>query len=124
MTFRHTAILAAAVFLLLAAVWMFAPQLILSDWGVESSSPTDLLARRGAAFYLGIAVMFFLARNAAHSAIRTALIRGVITACSILALLGVYEFSAGHAQQGILIATLIEITLVLAFLYTGCTDKK
>jgi len=61
-----------------------------------------------------------MARNAEHSTARTALIYGMITSCMILALLGVYEFDTGHASSGILTAVLIEVALVLAFLYVGC----
>lgn len=78
------------------------------------------MVRRIAAFEIGIAVMFFMARNAEHSTARTALIYGMITSCMILALLGVYEFDTRHASSGILTAVLIEVALVLAFLYVGC----
>ncbi len=90
---------------------------------MEFSTAVGLVGRRAAALYAGIAVMFFSARNAEHSATRTALITGTITSCSILALLGVYEFATGHATSGILTAVFIEVTLVLAFLYVGARKK-
>ena len=102
---------------------MFAPDKMLAGWGVELTIAVGLLARRIAALYAGIAVMFFFARNAEHSATRTALIVGTITACLILALLGIYEFVAGHASGGILGSVLIEVVLVLAFLYVGARRK-
>jgi hypothetical protein len=68
--------------------------------------------------------MFFMARNAEHSTTRSALIYGMTTSCLILAMLGVYEFDTGHASSGILTGVIIEVALVLAFLYVGCTCSK
>ena len=102
---------------------MFAPALMLTGWGVELTTEVGLVVRRIAALYTGLAVMFFMVRNAEHSTTRTALITGTITGCMILALLGVYEFAAGHASSGILASVFIEVVLVLAFLYVGARRK-
>lgn len=119
LSFYRLSIFSAALFTVLSMILLFAPVMMLSAWGVELTDSVGLVTRRIAALYAGIAVMYFFARNAAHSATRSALIVGTITACSLLALLGVYEFVAGHASGGILISVLIEIVLVLAFLYVG-----
>lgn len=103
--------------------WMFAPLYLLSEWGVNLSTAAGLVGRRAAALYAGIAVMFFMARNAAPSTTRTALNYGMITSCTMLALLGAYEFSTSHATNGILAAIFIEVALVLAFLYVGRRRK-
>lgn len=123
LNFRTLAILSALLFFALALTWMFAPDLVLSSWGVELSDPVGLVGRRGAALYAGVGVMFFLARNAEPSAARSALITGFMVSCSVLAALGVIEFVAGHAERGILAAVLIEIALVLAFSCVGCAKK-
>lgn len=123
LTFYRLSIFCSILFTVLFIILMFAPVMMLSAWGVELTDSVGLVARRIAALYAGIAVMYFFARNAAHSATRTALIVGTITACSILAILGVYEYVAGHASGGILISVLIEVVLVLAFLYVGARRK-
>jgi hypothetical protein len=123
LTFYRLSVFSSILFTVLAFILMFAPVLMLSAWGVELTDSVGLVARRIAALYAGIAVMYFFARNAAHSATRTALIVGTITACLLLAVLGVYEFVAGHASNGILVSVLIEVVLILAFLYVG-TRKK
>lgn len=122
--FRILALCTAFLFFSLAAILLFSPDAMLASWGVGFSTEVGLVARRGAALSAGIAVMFFMARNAEHSTARTALIRGIITSCLILVFLGVYEFSAGHANSSILSAVLIEVVLVLAFLYVGCSCNK
>lgn len=122
LNFRNLAILTSLLFFALAISWMLAPNLLLSNWGVELSSPVELVGRRGAALYAGIGVMFFSARNAEPSIARSALVRGFVVACLILAALGVFELATGHANSGILTAVFIEVALVLAFMYVNRTD--
>ena len=122
LTFYRLSVICTILFLMLAIILMFAPVQILAGWGVELTTSVELLAKRIAALYAGIAMMFFMARNAEHSTTRTALIYGVITSCSILALLGVYEFATGHATSGILTGVFIEVALVLAFLYIAVQE--
>lgn len=123
LNFQSVAILVALVCFALASVWMFAPELLLSSWGVEYSSSTVLVSRRAAALFAGIGVMFFTARKAELSVARSALIIGFVTACLILAALGLFEFVSGHATVGILSAVLIEVALALAFLFVAGTKK-
>ena len=120
--FRSLAILCALVFFSLAFTWMLAPDLLLSNWGVELSSSAEVVGRRGAALYAGMGVMFFSARNAEPSPARSALLGGAIVTCLILAVLGVFELATGHVEVGILTAVFIEIALVLAFLIVNFKD--
>ncbi|NQD91104.1 hypothetical protein HP532_00375 [Pseudomonas sp. CrR25] len=124
LNFRTLATLTALLFFALAFIWMFAPDLVLSSWGVELSYPVELISRRAAALYAGFGVIFFLARNAEPSAARSALIRGVQLTGLILAALGAFEFVTGHAERGILVAVLIEIAMVLAFSCVACTGTS
>ncbi|OAJ71110.1 hypothetical protein A7976_06630 [Methylobacillus sp. MM3] len=122
--FRSLATLSAFLFLSLALIWMFAPDLPLSSWGVEFSPEVGLVARRAAALYAGIGVMLFSARNAEPSPSRSALVAGLVVACLTLAALGSFELVAGHANRSILTAVLIEVALVLAFLYVERVPKR
>jgi hypothetical protein len=123
LSFYRLSVFSSTLFTVLSIILLFAPVMMLSAWGVEFTDPVGLVTRRIAALYAGIAVMYFFARNAEHSAIRSALIVGTITTCLILALLGIYEFLTGHASGGILLSVLIEIVLVVAFLYVGAYKK-
>ncbi|HSI25521.1 MAG TPA: hypothetical protein VK952_07850 [Methylotenera sp.] len=123
LSFYRLSVFSSLLFTVLAFVLIFAPVLMLSAWGVELTDSVGLVTRRIGALYAGIALMYFFARNAQYSATRTALIVGTITACLILATLGVFEFIAGHASSGILISVLIEVVLILAFLYVGARKE-
>lgn len=122
LNFRNLAILASCLFSALAIIWMFAPNLFLASWGVDFSSSAALIGRRAGAVYAGVGLMLFLARNAEPSLTRSALVRGVVFACLILATLGIFELATGHANSGILGAVFTEVALVLAFLYVNRTD--
>lgn len=123
LNFRNIAILASFIFFALAITWMLAPNLFLASWGVDFSSSAELVGRRGGAVYAGVGLMFFSARNAEPSLARSAMVRGVVVACLILATLGIFELATGHANSGILTAVFIEVALVLAFLYVNRTDN-
>ena len=117
LSFHRLSVFSSILFVLLAIILMFAPTQMLTSWGVEITTSVGLIARRIAALYAGLAVMFFMVRDAEHSTTRTAIITGTITACSLLALLGVYELALGHATTGILASVFIEVALVLSFIH-------
>jgi len=124
MRFRTLAIITAIVTLVLGAGYLFVGALLVGRWQIEPTASVLLLGRRMSALYLGLAVIFFLARSAPPSAARTALCAGTAVTCSLLALLGVYEFSVGHAGPGILVSVAVESLLALSYLRILVTDRK
>jgi len=122
--FKTLATLAGLLFLSLALVWLFAPILLLSDWGVEISDGVGLLGRRAAALYAGIGVMFLLSRSAEPSTARSALVSGLLVSCLMLAALGLYELWGGHVTYKILVAVGIEVAFALACVLVNDGDKK
>ncbi|NRQ41555.1 hypothetical protein HRH59_03060 [Rheinheimera sp. YQF-2] len=119
MTFRHLAILSSVLLFGLGAVWISAPELMLTQWGVQYSDGAVLVSRRAAAFYAGIALMLLLARNAEASKARFALAKGVSLTCLILATLGILEWQSGSATAQILVAVVLEAFLAVAFLLSN-----
>lgn len=114
MNFRTYASINAALFLVLAAVWLFIPAQQLVLWQVAVDEPALLVGRRLAAWYLGVGVMFLFARNAAPSAARTALLAGFVVACLVVGALGVMEWLSGHAGAAILSPVVVEFSLAVA----------
>jgi hypothetical protein len=119
LSFRSVATLSALIFGALALAWVFAPGALLSSWGVDLSNSAGLVGRRGAALYAGMGIMFFSARNTQPSPARSALLRGAVVTCLLLAVLGTYEFVNGHAGSGILAPIAIDIALAMAFMYVA-----
>ncbi len=121
--FRGVATATALVFFALALTLMFAPHRVVADWGIEVSLSVEVICRRAAALFAGLAVMFVSARNAEPSVARSALIKGVVAICALLATLGLFELNMGHVKPAILIPVLIEITLMLAFMAVGLSHS-
>lgn len=119
MRFRHLALLSSMLLFALSAMWMFAPELMLTQWGVQYSEGAGLVSRRAAAFYAGIALMLLLARNAEASKARAALATGISLTCLILATLGILEWQSGSATTQILVAVVLEAFLAVAFLLSS-----
>lgn len=119
MTFRRLALLSAVLFFALSAMWMCAPELMLTQWGVPYTESAGLVSRRAAAFYAGMALMLLLARKAEASGARFALSSGISLTCLMLATLGILEWRSGAATAQILIAVALEAVLAVAFLLSN-----
>jgi len=114
--FRPLATFTALLCFALALIWGLRPDLLLWVWSVEYSSATGLVARRNAALFLAIGIMFYRARHSPPDATRHALTSGFVVGCFVLAILGISEWIGGHAGPGILLAVITETALGLAFI--------
>jgi hypothetical protein len=112
-TFRSLSILYALICFGAAVIWTCAPRFLLSAWGVDFSESSSLAYRQCGALFFGIGVVFFYARKAEPSFMRTTFVRGFGVSCLILAGLGVMELVNGRAGPGILSAVAVEVLLVL-----------
>lgn len=124
MSFRTVATITAIVTLVLGAGYLFAGTLLVGRWQIEPTESVLLLGRRIGALYLGLSVIFCLARSAPVSVARTALCAGTAVACLLLALLGVYELSAGHAGPAILASAVVESLLALGYIMILVAERK
>ncbi|WP_421556119.1 hypothetical protein [Pseudomonas kitaguniensis] len=115
LSFRNLATFTALLCFALALLWGLRPGLLLWLWSVEYSSAAELLARRNAALFLAIGIMFYRARHAPRSDTRSALTSGFTAGCFALAVLGFSEWLNGNAGPGILLAVATELILGLAF---------
>jgi hypothetical protein len=119
LSFRTVAMGIALSFCALALTLIVAPHLLLRNWGLEVSLAVGAMGRRTAALLGGIAVMVFLGRNAEPSAARSAMIKGLVTACLTLAALGSLELAVCNVAPGILVAVFVEIVFALALLHVA-----
>lgn len=116
MDFKTLAVITAVLLLVLGLGYLAAGTLLVGRWGIEPTVSVLLLGRRIGALYLGLSVMFFLARRAPVSVARTALSAGAVLMCALLALLGVAEFAAGHAGPAILASAALEFLLAVGYI--------
>jgi len=115
MSFRTIAVITSAVALLLGLAYLFLGATVVGRWQILPTDSVLLLARRIGCLYLGLSLMYFLARSAPPSVARTALAAGSALALSLLALCGVYELTAGHAGPGIMVSAAVEFLIALGF---------
>ena len=124
MSFRTIAVVTAIVTLLLGVGYLFFGGLLVGRWQIEPTENMLLLGRRMGALYLGLSVIFFLARSAPPSFVRTALVAGGATVTIVLVVLGIYEFSAGRVGSGIFVSVAIEALLAVAYIWMLSTERK
>jgi len=124
MTFKTTASATAVLTLALAVGYLFAGALLVGRWDIEPTESVLLYCRRIGASFLGLSVMFFLARSAPHSAARRAICGGAVVMCAGLAILGTYEFLAGRAAAPILMSVALEVVVAGAFAWHLVTDSR
>jgi hypothetical protein len=124
MSFRVVAIVTAAILLVLGLGYLLANPVLFARWHIQPTDAVLLFGRRIGAFYLGLSVMFFLAKSVPLSAARTALSVGALVVCSLLSSLGVCEFAAGHSGAGILVSAAIEFFLAVAYAFLLLADHR
>ncbi|MDP2803152.1 MAG: hypothetical protein Q8O26_14850 [Phreatobacter sp.] len=119
--FRILAVATAAITLFLGFANLLAGQFVAGRWALAGGDGVIVLSRRIGALYIGLAVIFILARNAPPSALRRALCVGTGLACILLASLGTAEWLSGRVSAGILSSVVVEAVLGSGFL--SCAIK-
>jgi hypothetical protein len=123
-SFRTLAVITSIVTLVLGLGYLFVGSLVVGRWHIEPTDSVLLLGRRIGALYLGLSVIYFLARSVPVSLARTSLSTGTAVALSLLVLCGVYELSAGHVGSGILVSVAIEFLLALGYIRILFTERR
>ena len=123
MSFKTLATVTAAVTAVLGLGYLVDGGLMVGRWRIEPTVSVLLFCRRIGALYVGLAVMLFLARNTSASEARTALCAGAAVITTSLALLGVYELSAGRVGPGMLVSIAIEALLAFGYIWILATRR-
>ena len=124
MTFKTTASVAAVLTLCLAVGYLFAGAFMTWRWQIEPTESVLLYCRRIGASFLGLSVLLFLARSIPNSAARRAISSSAVVTCLVLAILGIYEFTAGRAAAPILVSVTLEVLVASAFAWHLVTDWR
>jgi len=114
-TFRFTALAAGAVCLSLALVWIVWPHFLPWLWALETSTASEVLARRNGALFLGVGLLLVMVKDTRDAVTIRAVGSGMAVGCSVLALLGIAESVAGHV--GVLIWLAVGVELLLATMF-------
>ncbi|MCM5552925.1 hypothetical protein [Pleomorphomonas sp. NRK KF1] len=117
MTFQIMAYVTTVAACLLGLRFIFAGGGVLKEWGVDVTAGGLMLFRRLGVIYLGLALMFFLGRNASPSDFRSAVCLVMAGAVAVLAALGLFEYLARRAGVGIFRSVVGEAVLSVAFVW-------
>ena len=123
MTFKIMAFVMTFAGCLLGFRFIFAGASILREWGIEATNGSLVMCRRIGVLYLGLALMFFLGRNAAASDLRSAVCLGIGGAVALLGCLGPFEFWAGRVASGIIVPSIVEIVFAAGFVWVWWSGK-
>ena len=117
MTFQMMALVMTCAGCLLGGRFIFAGGSVLKEWGVEATPGAIIVFRRIGAIYLGLALMFFLGRQAQPSDLRSAVCLVMGGAITLLAGLGLFEFLARRVGPGVFRSVVGEAALAAGFVW-------
>jgi hypothetical protein len=117
MTFHIMAYIMTGAACLLGLRFILAGGGVLKEWGLEPTAGALILFRRLGVIYIGLALMFFLGRNASPSDFRSAVCLVMGCTIAVLSFLGLFEFLARRASAGIFRSAVAEAVLAAAFLW-------
>ncbi|MGH1579008.1 hypothetical protein [Planktotalea sp.] len=106
---------AALVCALLCGVLLFAPSIIFWLFNMTPDAGGEIIARRAAMLFAGLAYMAWGVKDLASSRALQILFRGFAISMALLAVLGCVEFLRGSVGVGIAVAIVFEIYFAVSF---------
>lgn len=114
-SFRSLAVFTSGLTFFLAVGLALSPEFFLQMWQVQYSPPMGVPTRRAAALFATLSAVLFLARNAEPSSARLSISSGLALGLFALAIQALFEFMAGNAGPLVLVASVVEMGLGIAF---------
>ena len=124
MSFKNIALITSIIALILGIGYLFFGSVVIGRWQIEPTENVLLIGRRIGSFYLGLSLIFFLARSIPLSIARKALTIGASFTLSLLAFLSIYEYTAARVGSGILVSAIIEFLLSVGYIIIFFKDRK
>lgn len=124
MKFKNIAIVTSITAFVLGIGYLFLGSIIIGRWQIEPTNDVLLLGRRMGILYIGLSIIFFLSKSLNLSKTRTALSIGAASTLSLLAIMGIYEYSMGRVGDGILASVFIESLLSIGFIIILVKDRR
>ena len=85
---------------------------------------TLVMARRGGALFLGIAILVHLIRSTDDPTTRISVSIGLATSCAALAALGIVGLISGHVKAGTLMAAAAETVCALCYFAVLMEERR
>ena len=124
MNFKNIAFVTSIIAFVLGIGYLFFGSFVIGRWQIEPTNSVLLLCRRIGILYLGLSVIFFLSKSLSVSKARTALSIGAALTLSLLAFLGIFEYSQGTVGAGILASVGIESLLSIGYIIIIVKERR
>lgn len=124
MNFKKIAFVTSIIAFVLGIGYLFFGSFVIGRWQIEPTNSVLLLGRRIGILYLGLSVIFFLSKSLSVSKARTALSIGAALTLSLLAFLGIFEYSQGTVGAGILASVGIESLLSIGYIIIIVKERR
>lgn len=124
MNFKKIAFVTSIIAFVLGIGYLFFGSFVIGRWQIEPTNSVLLLGRRIGILYLGLSVIFFLSKSLSVSKARTALSIGAALTLSLLAFLGIFEYSQGTVGAGILASVSIESLLSIGYIIILVKERR
>lgn len=124
MNFKNIAFVTSIIAFVLGIGYLFFGSFVIGRWQIEPTNSVLLLGRRIGILYLGLSVIFFLSKSLSVSKARTALSIGAALTLSLLAFLGIFEYSQGTVGAGILASVSIESLLSIGYIIIIVKERR
>lgn len=124
MNFKNIAFATAIISFALGIGYLFFGSIIIGRWQIEPTNNILLLGRRIGILYIGLSIIFFLSKSLNLSKARTVLSIGAASTLSLLATIGIYEYSMGRVGAGILASVFVESLLSIGFIIILVKDRR
>ena len=124
MNFKNIAFVTSIIAFVLGIGYLFFGSFVIGRWQIEPTNSVLLLGRRIGILYLGLSVIFFLSKSLSVSKARTALSIGAALTLSLLAFLGIFEYSQGTVGAGILASVGIESLLSIGYIIILVKERR
>jgi hypothetical protein len=108
---KHVLTASAAAFGTFGAGWFFVPEMFYKYWAI-TPDPSGYMGHRYGAFMLGLMTLSWMARSAANTQARRAIMMGSLVAWVLTDALSLYGVTLGLNAWP---ATVVELVLVLGF---------
>ncbi len=106
---------ASAILAALSLTLLIAPAIVHWLFQIDSGAATDIMSRRAAMLFAGLATITFLARDTDSTEVQRVVSAGITVTMAGLAVLGFVEWIRGAVGVGIFLAIAVE--LVFTALY-------
>jgi hypothetical protein len=113
--FKMTATIGAAMCVGLFLMCFFVPATFVMLYGASADTGAAFMGRRASSLFLGLAVIFWLAREAPRSTLRDAICYGAAVAFGGAAVTGLWSFLAGTSGLQMILSAAGEAGLAALF---------